>query len=120
MTDREVTYVVPANPINRGPDRYITHVGGHWGLVSEEDAIHDIYFGFHNYFVIGVTGRTEIEIADGVIRKYLKTASDPQRPDSLLSLPKPVNGLQSFCRIAPRFERLLNLPTLLKEGALMP
>jgi hypothetical protein len=117
MTDREVTYIVRANPINRGPDRYITHVGGRWGLVLEEDAIRDITFGFHHYFIGGVSGRIDIEIAEGVIRKYLKTASDSQRPDLLLSLPKPLSGVQSVCRIGPRFERLLNLAPLLKEYA---
>jgi hypothetical protein len=117
MMDREVTYVVRANPINRGPDRFITHVGGHWGLVLEEDAIRDISFGFHNYFVSANDGRVEIEIAEGVIRKYLKTASDLQRPDGLLSLPKPLSGVQSFCRIGPRFERLFNIRPVLKENA---
>jgi hypothetical protein len=117
MMDREVTYVVRANPINRGPDRYITHLGGRWGLVSEEDAIRDISFGFHNYYVSAISGRIEIEIAEGVIRKYLKTASDPQRPDSLLILPKPLSGVQSFCRIGSRFDRLFKVPALLKKGA---
>jgi hypothetical protein len=116
MMDREVTYVVRANPINRGPDRYITHLGGRWGLVSEEDAIRDISFGFHHYYLSSLSGRIEIEIAEGVIRKYLKTASDPQRPDSLLCLPKPLSGVQSVCRIGPRFDRLFKMPTLLKEG----
>ena len=117
MIDREVTYIVRANPINRGPDRYITHLGGRWGLVLEEEAIRDISFGFHSYYVSSIAGRIDIEIADGVIRKYLKTATDLQRPDSLLSLPKPLSGVQSFCRIGPRFERLFKMPALLKEGA---
>lgn len=117
MMDREVTYIVRANPINRGPDRYITHLGGRWGLVLEEEAIRDIAFGFHNYYVSGVAGRVGIEIAEGVIRKYLKTASDARRPDSLLGLPKPLSGVQSFCRIGPRFEPLFKMPAVLKEGA---
>ena len=117
MMDREVTYIVRANPINRGPDRYITHIGGRWGLAAEEEAIRDISFGFHTYYISGVGGRIDIEIAQGVIRKYLKTASDTQRPDILLSLPKPLSGVQSFCRIGPRFERLFSVAPLLKEDA---
>jgi hypothetical protein len=117
MTDREVPYIVRANAINRGSDRYITHIGGRWGLAMEEDAIRDISFGFHTYYISSIGGRIDIEIAEGVIRKYLKTASDRQRPDILLSLPKPLSGVQSFCRIGPRFERLLNAAPLLKEDA---
>jgi hypothetical protein len=117
MMDREVTYIVRANPINRGSDRYITHIGGRWGLALEEDAIRDIAFGFHSYYISGVGGRIDIEVAEGVIRKYLKTASDAQRPDILLTLPKPLSGVQSFCRIGPRFERLFKMSPPLKQGA---
>ena len=115
--DREVTYIVRANPINRGSDRYITHIGGRWGLALEEDAIRDISFGFHSYYISGVGGRIDIEIAEGVIRKYLKTVSDAQRPDILLTLPKPLSGVQTFCRIGRRFEPLFNMPPSLKRGA---
>ncbi len=91
MTDREITYTVRASLINSGPDRFITHVGGPWGLAAEEDAIRDIRYGFHQYFVCQGRDRIEVRIAKGVIRNYLMTL-DESRPELLLSLPQPFSG----------------------------
>ena len=92
--DRQITYTVRASHLNSGPDRFITHIGGPWGLAAEEDAIRDIRYGFHTYYVLYKGERVEAKIAKGVIRNYLVTCDDVSS-DVLLSLPQPFTTSES-------------------------
>lgn len=75
-------------------DRYITHIGGilkdgsRW-RIREEDAIVDIESGKYKFYVEVDLNFLDVVVAkspDG--HKYLKTTSDGEKPDALLSLPE--------------------------------
>ena len=81
-------------PIGHDPHRYITYLGGltqdgsRW-RIRTEDAIIDIESGKYEFFI--QMGRQTVEVVvakspDG--HKYLKTKSDGEKPDTLLSLPE--------------------------------
>lgn len=78
-------------------DRYnpwerITHVGGRAGggwQLSQEEAIHYIEAGEWRFFVEVHGDRVEVDVAISRYRnKYLKTRSDGDYPNNLLSLPE--------------------------------
>ena len=106
MMEREITYTVRASHLNCGPDRFITHIGGAWGLAAEEDAIRDIRYGFHQYFVRCGGECVEVRIARGVIRNYLTTSTEEATPTLLMSLPHPFSPVKALDGSAPASLRL--------------
>lgn len=87
MSDREVRCVVKANQKDHPNDRFITHIGGTWGKITEEEAIRDIGARTHTYFVNQGGRRVDVEVKQGPHRKFLKTKPDGYKPNNLLSLP---------------------------------
>ncbi len=87
MADREIRCVVKASEKEHPHDRFITHVGGTWGKITEEEAIRDIEGRVHTYFVNQGGRRADVEVKQGTHRKFLKTKADGYKPNNLLSLP---------------------------------
>lgn len=75
----------------QNPHERITHVGGYgskqWKL-TQEDAINLIETGQWRFYV-SVRGQSVwVIVASRLGRKYLKTESDGEQPNNLLSLPE--------------------------------
>lgn len=78
------------NKIDRNnPYERITHVGGTWGKITQQDAIRQIESRAESFYV-SVRGHS-VWVVVAVSRfgnKYLKTEPDGDTPDNLLSLPE--------------------------------
>ena len=61
--------------------------GSVWGYRYKADAIRDIEFGIHSYFVPWTDGRTEIRVVNGPTGKYLRTDRDSTSRNNLDDLP---------------------------------
>ena len=86
MADRQVTCVVRAPP-SHAIDIFITHIGGSWGKISEDEAIYEIE-SWRNTYYANINGqRADIQVVKGINRKFLKTLIDHYIPNNLLSLP---------------------------------
>jgi len=73
------------------PDRYstherITHIGGSWGRITEDEAIRQIKSGQNSYHVRVGNNDARVIIATRNGREYLKTEADTVLVDNLLSL----------------------------------
>lgn len=82
MADRQVT--------GTGKDRFrdITALCGWWGRRSKAEAISDIEFGRHTYFVQDPYGRrANVQVVNGRTGKYLRTDPNATCSDSLDNLP---------------------------------
>ena len=74
------------------PYERIINIGGivngqRWKM-SEDQAIEAIETGVYSFYVYRGGYRSEVIIATRESRKYLKTTSDKETPDNLLSLPE--------------------------------
>ena len=65
----------------------ISHIGGEWGKVTEEEAIAQISNDPDSYYVQAGFNKVKVIIGDRLGRAYLKTEIDGTRADNLLSLP---------------------------------
>ena len=84
MADRRITH--------SRKDRYgnitaIGQPGQYWSPRSAADAIRDIEFGQHTYFVQWPEKRTEIRVVSGANGKYLRTDRDATTRNNLDDLP---------------------------------
>ena len=82
MADRRVT--------RTGKDSFgdITALCGTWGRASKADAITEIEYGWHTYYVQDVYGRrADVHVVKGVSGKYLRTDPNPSCSDNLDNLP---------------------------------
>ena len=67
----------------------ITHVGGDGWKITQQDAILHIESRSHSFYVI--KGGNEVNVIVAISRfnnKYIKTQSDGDEPNNLLSLPE--------------------------------
>ncbi len=87
MADRQVTCTIKSLPSLHASDRYITHIGGTWGTITEEQAIQDIDSRTHSYFTLAQGRRANVHPHQGQHRRFLKTDADGYVPNNLLSLP---------------------------------
>jgi hypothetical protein len=87
MADRQITCAIKAQRFLHASDTYITHIGGAWGTVTEEQAIADIDSHTHSYCALAEGRRVYIHPHQGRQRRFLKTDADGYVPNSLLSLP---------------------------------
>jgi hypothetical protein len=87
MADRQITCAIKAHSSLHASDTYITHIGGAWGTVIEEQAIEDIDSHAHSYCTLISGRRVYIRPHQSRHRRFLKTNADEYCPDSLLSLP---------------------------------
>lgn len=85
MSDREITRT------RKDSDHDITALcdpGASWSPRSKSDAISDIEYSTHTYFVrLPGTGRVDIHVAHGPNGKYLRTDPDKTTTNNLDSLP---------------------------------
>lgn len=65
----------------------ISHIGGDWGRITEDEAIRQIKADPAAYHVRVGTNDVRVIIAKHEGREYLKTESDTTTRDNLLSLP---------------------------------
>jgi hypothetical protein len=84
MADRPVT--------KTGKDRSgniisLCNDGASWSPRKSADAISDIEYGIHSYYVPWTTGRTEIRVVNGPGGKYLRTDRDATSRNNLDDLP---------------------------------
>lgn len=73
-----------------GKDAYgdITALCGQWGRVSKVEAIRDIEYGIHRYYVQDIYGRqADVHVVSGPRGKYLRTNPNSACSDNLDSLP---------------------------------
>jgi len=73
-------------------DRYssnerISHIGGTWGRITEDEAIRQIKNGTESYHVRVGVNDVKIIVASRLGTEYLKTERDGTTADNLLSLP---------------------------------
>jgi hypothetical protein len=77
----------------KNPYERITHIGGlnpdgaHWKM-TETLAIEKIENGTYNFYVSQGGKTVDVIIVTRESRKYLKTKTDGETPDNLLSLPE--------------------------------
>ncbi len=74
-------------------DRYssnerISHIGGSWGRITEDEAIRQINAGTQSYHVRVGVNDVKVIVAYREGRPYLKTERDGTTADNLLSLPE--------------------------------
>lgn len=81
-------------PDRYSPYKHITHIGGvntdstRWKL-TEEQAIIDIENGKYEFYVHAGGRTVDVIVATSIYgHKYLKTTTDGEKPDNLLSLPE--------------------------------
>ena len=82
MADRRVT--------STGKDIYrdITSLCGWWGRATKAEAIRDIEYGLHTYYVQDIFGRrANIHVVNGPSGKYLRTDPNSSCSDNLDNLP---------------------------------
>ena len=82
MADRQVT--------RTGKDIYgdITALCGRWGRSSKADAIRDIEYRWHTYYVADSYGRrANVQVVNGRTGKYLRTDPNATCSDNLDNLP---------------------------------
>ena len=82
MAERRVT--------NTGKDahRDITALCGRWGRASKPEAIRDIEYRRHTYYVQDVYGRrANVHVVNGSTGKYLRTDPNSSCSDNLDNLP---------------------------------
>ena len=82
MAYRQVTHT--------GKDNFgdITALCGSWGRTIKTDAIRDIEFGLHTYYVQDHYGRrATVRVVNGPTGKYLRTDPNSSCSDNLHSLP---------------------------------
>ena len=88
---RQVQCINKSN--NLDPHKRIINIGGtdsgsSWKR-SQRGAITDVELGVYDYFVIVAGKHIKLEVATSLSGdKYLKTESDYEQPNSLLSLPE--------------------------------
>jgi len=87
MADRQVTCTTKAGLHQHPNETFITHIGGPWGKITEDQAIREIEGGVNTYYVNQGGRRADIEVVQGKKRKFLKTKPDGYVPNNLLSLP---------------------------------
>lgn len=68
------------------PHERITHIGSTGWRHTSEDAIKNIENGTYEYYVSKNGHDVKVKVATRNGRKYLKTESDGDSPDNLLSL----------------------------------
>ena len=69
-------------------DRDITALCGSWGRANKSEAIRDIEYGWHNYYVQDLLGRTaDVHVVNGRTGKYLRTDPNSSCSDNLDNLP---------------------------------
>lgn len=66
----------------------ITHIGGAWGKMTQEDAIAAIDNGTRSFYVSKDGKKVDVIVATRNGKKYLKTEADDSEPNNLLSLPE--------------------------------
>ena len=82
MSDRRVTAT--------GKDAYgdITALCGSWGRASKAEAIRDIEYRLHRYYVQDMYGRqADVHVVNGPRGRYLRTDPNATCSDNLDSLP---------------------------------
>ena len=82
MADRQVT--------GTGKDNFgdITALCGWWGRTIKADAIREIEYGLHTYYVQDQYGRrATVRVVNGPTGKYLRTDPNSSCSDNLDSLP---------------------------------
>lgn len=78
----------PVRFTGKNNDGDITSLSDHsWGTRSKQDAIRDIEWGIHSYYVPWTSGSTDIRVVDGATGKYLRTDRDDTAKNNLLELP---------------------------------
>jgi hypothetical protein len=87
MADLQVTCTLKASAFLHATETYITHIGGVWGTITEEQAIRDIDTHTHTYYTLVGGRRANIHPHQGRHRRFLKTDADGYVPNNLLSLP---------------------------------
>lgn len=65
MADRQITCTRKAGVHTHPNELFITHVGGSWGVVTEDQAVRDIEFRVHTYFVAVGGRRADVEVVQG-------------------------------------------------------
>ena len=73
-----------------GKDRFgdVTALCGSWGRTSKADAIREIEYRWHTYYVQDVYGRrADVHVVNGLTGKYLRTDPNSSCSDNLDNLP---------------------------------
>jgi len=73
--------------IHHNPHERIEAIGGYNWTLNEDDAIWQIETERESFYVSAVGRTVDVIVAVRNGRKYLKTRSDGESPDNLLSLP---------------------------------
>lgn len=84
MARRQVTCITKRDRTN--PHERIQAIGGSGWKHSEDDAIRWIKLGTESYYVSRGGGTVNVVVATRLGREYLKTETDGESPDNLLSL----------------------------------
>jgi hypothetical protein len=84
MADRQVTRT---QKDSEGDIFALCDPGVLWSPRKKRDAINDIEYGIHKYYVSWPEGRTEIHVVNGPNGKYLRTDRDNTTRNNLDDLP---------------------------------